>query len=1281
MSCHQTSPGTFEFHVSKSARDFYQFDLSLFSLSGNVIFADFEAARRFAEAMNARRDLLNHPEQAVSASQLNAMGLIDEMLHLIVRQYVEQHPAVMRQALAALEERLGSVELEKTLHTFAEEFPPIRVYRGEIALEAYLAETTEGRSNREIVLEEMLMLWMANANPAFGPFAELFDDGRLERSTAYLSIIQNLEAFFEGQPAFTETGLSLFKTLRLPALQHPDSLEAQLEFLLRRFGGSLGRFYFKLLVALDVIRESARSFAAPVQFDQPGGGGGQSEMLNLKRLFQEPEPEAFSPDLDWMPRLVLIAKNTYVWLDQLSKKYRREIKTLDQIPEEELEILQSWGVTGLWLIGLWERSKASRRIKQMMGNPDAVASAYSLYDYVIAQDLGGEPALKQLRQKAGRYGIQLASDMVPNHVGIDGRWVMEHPDWFIHLPYPPYPNYTFNGPDLSEDERVGIFLEDHYYDKSDAAVVFKRVDRWTGDTRYIYHGNDGTAMPWNDTAQLNYLNPEVREAVIQTILHVARQFPIIRFDAAMTLAKRHIQRLWWPEPGGSPWGASVPSRAAFAMSKEEFDRAMPKEFWREVVDRVAVEAPGTLLLAEAFWMMEGYFVRTLGMHRVYNSAFMNMLRDEKNAEYRQIMKNTLEFEPEILKRFVNFLNNPDEKTAVEQFGKGDKYFGVMTLCATLPGLPMLGHGQVEGFAERYGMEYRRAYYDETPDLGLVEYHHQQIFPLLKKRYLFAEVENFVLYDAHTADPANSPGSDLPLEESLHPVNEDVFVYSNRAGNERALVAYHNKNALAQVWVRQSVAQPFKTPAGEQPPGDRPQGRETRRLGLAQGLQLTPNGRTFSIFRDLVTGLEYLHNNQALHEHGLYLELGPYQRRVLLDWREVYDHHGTYARLAQVLGGRGVPSMDEALQELWLEPILQPYRTLTSPGLFQRLLASQGKLDTALREEVQEKLLALYQGIDAHATRKLALLPVQQVLNRLEGVLRVAAQDELVTSGALLGWVFTHGLGMPDSNRAHLEEWRLGRVLEQTLTELGLDGKAARRAVDLTRLLIRQSELAQKPTRLAQQLPKLLQDPDLQGFLQVNRFEGQVYFNKEAHQAWLEGLRLLAQALAFAQQQTPAQVEKVGKAWSALSEKLNQAAEKSGFTLDKYLQSLAQKPARSAKPKPKGKSREAKPAKGKSPAAKKPKSRAKTRSPGPDDLERIWGIGPKVSAALQAAGLTTFAHLAEAKEETLRAALSAAGLRLAPSLGSWAKQAAYLARGDERGFVAYKKKLTTRRRPS
>ena len=204
--------------------------------------------------------------------------------------------------------------------------------------------------------------------------------------------------------------------------------------------------------------------------------------------------------------------------------------------------------------------------------------------------------------------------------------------------------------------------------------------------------------------------------MIQTILDVARRFPVIRFDAAMVLAKKHVRRLWFPGPGEG--GGAIPSRAEYGtMTQAEFDAAMPAEFWREVVDRVAAEAPDTLLLAEAFWLLEGYFVRTLGMHRVYNSAFMHMLRDEDNAGYRRVLKETLEFDPEILKRYVNFMNNPDEKTAVEQFGKGDKYFGVATLLATLPGLPMFGHGQFEGFAEKYGMEFRRATLDEQSTSG------------------------------------------------------------------------------------------------------------------------------------------------------------------------------------------------------------------------------------------------------------------------------------------------------------------------------------------------------------------------------------------------------------------------------------------------------------------------------------------------------------------------------------------------------------------------------------
>ncbi len=100
--------------------------------------------------------------------------------------------------------------------------------------------------------------------------------------------------------------------------------------------------------------------------------GDTVESAALAGFGGQEEPESFSQDLDWMPGLVLMAKSTYVWLDQLSRTYGRAIRTLDGIPDEELDQLASRGFTGLWLIGLWERSHASQRIKQLQGNPDAV---------------------------------------------------------------------------------------------------------------------------------------------------------------------------------------------------------------------------------------------------------------------------------------------------------------------------------------------------------------------------------------------------------------------------------------------------------------------------------------------------------------------------------------------------------------------------------------------------------------------------------------------------------------------------------------------------------------------------------------------------------------------------------------------------------------------------------------------------------------------------------------------------------------------------------------------
>ena len=124
-----------------------------------------------------------------------------------------------------------------------------------------------------------------------------------------------------------------------------------------------------------------------------------------------------------MPKVVILAKNTHV---SVGINYLRNMVVKSDILTKSLmknlTCCRKRGMTSLWLIGLWERSVASKRIKQIMGNKDAVASAYSLLDYSIAAELGGEKAFMDLKNRARQRGIRLCGDMVPNHVGIDAEW-------------------------------------------------------------------------------------------------------------------------------------------------------------------------------------------------------------------------------------------------------------------------------------------------------------------------------------------------------------------------------------------------------------------------------------------------------------------------------------------------------------------------------------------------------------------------------------------------------------------------------------------------------------------------------------------------------------------------------------------------------------------------------------------------------------------------------------------------------------------------------------------
>lgn len=1108
------------FPITRKAREIHQFDPSLFTPDGKLNVGELKQVRAIVQQYNLTPATTVVPERQIRPSQLYGMGLLDQIFHRVNSLYKSEiNPNAFKNLVTSSEDKVGLENFRNLLITFIQSYPPEDVFQNRNTSSNFLDEIMTDQVRQENVLEDLVLLWISTQNPALRAFAPLIWDQNLVNYSQFTQVMDHIESTFAEMPHFGPENQSLIKMLKSPAENVPESISGQLEYIRSKWGFLLGDLLRDLLKGLDLVKEEEKA-----QFLGPGVAAAPNYDIEqwLSRKGQIGEIEAFSQDREWMPRLVLIAKNIFVWLDQLTQKYQRPIKTIDQIPDDELMELANRGITGLWLIGLWQRSPASAQIKQLCGNPEAVSSAYSLYSYRIADILGGDEACERFKSRAANFGIRLASDMVPNHMGIDSEWVIQHPEWFLSVDDCPFPAYTFSGLNLSQDENIVIQIEDHYYDRTDAAVVFKRLDLRNGQVKYIYHGNDGTSMPWNDTAQLNYLDPHVREEVIRTIIEVAKRFPIIRFDAAMTLAKKHIQRLWYPEPGE---GGAIPSRSWFSLSTPEFDHAIPKEFWREVVERIESEAPDTLLLAEAFWMMEGYFVRTLGMHRVYNSAFMHMLRDENNAGYHTLIKNTLDFDPEILKRFVNFMNNPDERTAIEQFGNGDKYFGVCTLMISMPGLPMFGHGQIEGFTEKYGMEYSRAMYNESADSSLVERHRFEIFPLLKLRELFAGVDHFRLFDFWQDDGQN---------------NENVYAYSNQHNSQRVLVFYNNnyQSTHGRITHSYSPSQSGKTHSA----------KTSQSITDVLGLRTSHHG--YLRFRDISTGLEFLRPVNELFDSGFVIHLNGYEHHVFVDFKNVqssqeHDYDGLYANIGHI----GVHNLDIALNNLRLQPIIQPVseiihldvldplnnskrtknnsdmkvlRQVLDGKVYQYLKGisdlSGGKSDFySLKDEIVDALITILQI--PFLGEKFSAPGTEQIQKKIKSLVD-GTQNSPTRWFTLIAWALLGKIGNLASDHkpiistmAWLEDWELDQPLMEKLRIVGV----SEQDVQMFRSILRVSILYQdwveqyRNISIEELLESLFTSLDIRRFLKVNYFEDILWYDRDAFEEllwWLQVIPLI-----------------------------------------------------------------------------------------------------------------------------------------------------------------------------
>jgi glycosidase len=389
----------------------------------------------------------------------------------------------------------------------------------------------------------------------------------------------------------------------------------------------------------------------------------------ISLCFAMPAKAARPRTLQLRPHPHLYEINTWVWLEQLSKRLGKKI-TLAEVPDAEWDALAEMGFDIVWLMGVWKRSPESRRV--MLTEPgnfasyslalphwkpgDIVGSPYAVMEYSPDPRIGTWDALDGAREKLRARGMALFLDFVGNHMSPDHPWTRHHPDFFVQG---------------SRDDYV------------QNPSAFSPTDTADGGC-FIALGRDPYFPPWKDVVQLNYFQPVMREAMIGELREIARHCDGVRCDMAMLQLTDIFENVW----GRLVGGAARPQ----------------KEFWAEAHAAV----PELILLAECYWGTESRLL-DLGFSYVYDKELYDEVRDTRIGDVRGRLGLGLEFNTQR----AHFLENHDEPRRASTFGN-ERLNAVGTLMGTLPGLRFYHQGELEGLKNRTPI-FLRIVADEPPD--------------------------------------------------------------------------------------------------------------------------------------------------------------------------------------------------------------------------------------------------------------------------------------------------------------------------------------------------------------------------------------------------------------------------------------------------------------------------------------------------------------------------------------------------------------------------------------